>query len=370
MITQNLKDAYKAFSPTPLEDHEAVNSFYVNRGGNLVKLLDTFGDQSTKILFTGHRGSGKTTELNHAATELAAKYSIFNLKVGKYLDIKQFDSKNILSAIIQALGETSIKPGIQRKILRESVPGIGTFGGKTEIIKEIIIEIKDENYLQKLNEALKKVEKQTGKSVLIFVDDLDKQVHRFDEILLKEGDIFNKIDCSLVLTVPLTTIYSDMSNRITERFNHVEVLPNISPYKKNGSIDEAGIEVLKGLVWKRMDPSLITGKALETAALFSGGVFRYLVKMMQDSVFKAMTADREQIKEEDIEESIEKMRSEFGRIIGVDDYEILKKIHEKKNLINVETDIRFIANDIVLEYQNSTRWNDIHPVVKDLLPGY
>ena len=102
---QNLKEAYKVFDPTPLE--ETIEPFYIQRGGSLINLFSTFDQAPIKVLFSGHRGSGKTTELNYTERILAAKYTVLNLKVGKYLDFKDFNSSDILRAILKAGGKIS-----------------------------------------------------------------------------------------------------------------------------------------------------------------------------------------------------------------------------------------------------------------------
>lgn len=360
MKAQNLKEAYKVFDPTPLE--ETIEPFYIQRGGSLINLFSTFDQAPIKVLFSGHRGSGKTTELNYTERILAAKYTVLNLKVGKYLDFKDFNSSDILRAILKAGGK--ISPVVKL----DTVP---IFGGNISIMG-FTISIKEfidrKNYLSALKKIVKTLQKKTGKNVLLLIDDLDKSAEAIEKILLEEGAVFNEIDCSLVLTVPITVIYSQMANRITECFPHVEVLSNITIYNKDGSINPEGLTLLKELVHRRMNPELILDKALETAALYSGGVFRYLVKIIQDSAFSALRSGKNQIEQNDVDNSINKMRSEFGRIIGLDDYETLKKIHQKKNLTNIQQDVRLIANDIVLEYQNDTRWVDIHPIITDLLP--
>jgi hypothetical protein len=350
---QNLKEAYKVFDPTPLREN--MKSFYIKRGENLVKLFSTLDQEPVRVLFSGHRGSGKTTELNYTEMALASKYSVFNLKVGKYIDFKQFDYRDSIIAILKVLKDSKCyeykKPNFQQPI------DVG-LSRKVSISESIA----------NLNNVIKTIERKAGKNVLLLIDDLDKSGEAIEKILLEKGAVFNEIDCSLVVTVPITVIYSKMVNRITEWFPNIEVLPNITVYNKDNSINREGLALLKELVLRRMNWKLINDKALEKAIFFSGGVFRYLVKIIQDSAFNALRSGKNQIEENDVENSIMKMRSEFGRIIGLDDYETLKKIHQKKNLTNIPKDVRLIANDIVLEYQNDTRWVDIHPIVTDLLP--
>jgi hypothetical protein len=355
-----LKEAYNIFDPTPLE--ESNEPFYIQRGENLVKLFSTFDQTPIKVLFSGHRGSGKTTELNYTAKALATKYTVLNLKVGKYLESKKFDFPDILKAILGAAGGFSSL----RKAMKMIAEGVISFYGFPVNISE---NMRRNDYLSALNNVVKTLQKKTGKNVLLLIDDLDKFTSRVENVLLEEGQAFNEIACSLVLTVPITLFYSPMINRITDWFPHTEILPNIQAFDKDGKIFQPGTNVLKELVLRRMDPALITGKALERAVVYSGGVFRYLVKLIQDSSFSALMAKENKISGEHIDGSITRMRSEFGRIIGLDDYDTLKKIHKQKNLTNIHKDVRFIANDIVLEYQNKTRWVDIHPIVIDLLPA-
>ncbi len=360
MKAHNLKEVYNVFAPTPLE--EANEPFYIQRGESLIKLFSTFDQAPVKVLFSGHRGSGKTTELNYTARALAAKYTILNLKIGKFLDFSKFDFSDILKAI---LGAASGFPSLAKamKMVAEGV--ISLYGFSINITENM----RRRDYLSALNELVKTLQKKTGKNVLLLIDDLDKPLSKTEEVLLEESQAFNEIDCSLVLTVPITLFYSTMVNRITEWFPHTEILPNIHVFDKLGKIYQPGTDVLKELVLRRMNPGLITGEALERAVVYSGGVFRYLVKLIQDSSFSALTAGKNKISKEHIDGSITRMRSEFGRIIGLDDYDTLKKIHKQKNLTNIRQDVRFVANDIVLEYQNKTRWVDIHPIVIDLLPA-
>jgi Cdc6-like AAA superfamily ATPase len=348
---KNLKAVYKAFYPTPLEEAAAVESFYIKRGENLVKLFSTFDDESIKVLFSGQRGTGKTTELNYTGTALASKYTILNLKIGKFLSTPRSDSRDILKAIVGAAAGQHPK----FQALWDGVYDKAAFEWR--------------DYISIINDTFDEIAKETGKSVLLFIDDLDKGIHQIEDILAEEGDIFAGISCSLALVVPITTIYSPRITKIREWFPHAEVLPVIPLFTKNGERNIPGWDMLKELVFRRMEPGLISGEALELAAAYSGGVFRYLVKLIQESAFNALQSGEDCISESSVRSSIKNMQSEFGRIIGMDDYDTLKEIHSKKNLINIKTDVRFIENDIVLEYQDGSRWVDIHPLVRDLLPG-
>ena len=79
----NLLDAIYVFDPRkPLRDEE-LKAFYVARQGtpladmrNLLLNNDLRRGEPVRLLFTGHRGSGKSTELNQLAYELRSKFFI------------------------------------------------------------------------------------------------------------------------------------------------------------------------------------------------------------------------------------------------------------------------------------------------------
>ncbi len=94
---QNLEGALNAFDPQkPLT---GLEPYYVYRGSGVNQLIqDLLVDRrsSTKTLFTGHRGSGKTTELSRLARALEARYFIVYFDIDEVLDVADSDYKDVL----------------------------------------------------------------------------------------------------------------------------------------------------------------------------------------------------------------------------------------------------------------------------------
>ena len=82
---QNIKDAYRVCDVRPLEEAEELAKYYYDLSGirysqaigEVSFILDNLrrGENKT-ILFTGHRGSGKTTELKKITDEWSKNYFI------------------------------------------------------------------------------------------------------------------------------------------------------------------------------------------------------------------------------------------------------------------------------------------------------
>lgn len=69
---QTLKEAYNLFDPLRPLEGEWLEAFYVERPQSasiqpLIAELELDERSDDKTLFSGHRGSGKTTELNRLA---------------------------------------------------------------------------------------------------------------------------------------------------------------------------------------------------------------------------------------------------------------------------------------------------------------
>lgn len=99
---KTIEEVYAAFEPYPLNEKKQINDFFVDtyeaRGTNAVKLMSLALEYSNnpymKILFMGHRGSGKFTELSLYKchdTSVSGKLSAGRvLLYEKYKYIKKF----------------------------------------------------------------------------------------------------------------------------------------------------------------------------------------------------------------------------------------------------------------------------------------
>ena len=90
-----LKSAYNACTLEPLEPAE-ISKYYVDlsavrkssavEGVSTILEFQELGDYTT-ILFTGHRGSGKSTELKKIQSQWEQNYHVIYLEVNEETDI-------------------------------------------------------------------------------------------------------------------------------------------------------------------------------------------------------------------------------------------------------------------------------------------
>jgi len=103
MIAKDLDQAYTNFEPT--RALPGVSEFYVQRTKNpldvMKRALMRESFEPLKYLFSGHRGSGKSTELNRliAYSDVKEKYFIAHYSVYDVLDVAGLDYTDLLFSI-------------------------------------------------------------------------------------------------------------------------------------------------------------------------------------------------------------------------------------------------------------------------------
>ena len=103
MKANKLKDVYKNFDPVvPLSSN---SEFYVERKDSPLDEIKEYllreNQSELKILFSGHRGSGKSTELNQlmADDDIQIRYFITHYSVREVLDLASLDYVDLLFSI-------------------------------------------------------------------------------------------------------------------------------------------------------------------------------------------------------------------------------------------------------------------------------
>lgn len=96
MPTASLEEALNLFDPQrPLETSE-LNAYYVARPHAPLEPMKTYlrvNTQPVKVLFSGHRGSGKSTELTRLAKDLENEFFVvrFSARVLNLADLNYVD---------------------------------------------------------------------------------------------------------------------------------------------------------------------------------------------------------------------------------------------------------------------------------------
>ncbi len=324
-MTIDLRKFFQVTNPSKtlavenLEDQKYYIDFSSVRGGKIIAELKdkiTFfsPDEPTCMLFTGHIGCGKSTELLRLKVELEKEgFHVVYFESSEDLEMADVDTGDVLLAIArrvsQSLDFLSISKLNQLKQLLQGaldilnsdlqsvklqVPGLGDVGVSSEDDKfslafgigEITTKIKgDVKLRQKLNQyigpqknrlieainqellepaiaALKEIGK---KGLVVIVDNLDRVDSRAkawgrpqqEYLFIDQSEYLTKLNCHLVYTMPLALMFSDAYGNLTQRFpEDPKVLPMVPVQLKDGSDDLHGMMLLQQMVLARAFPDL------------------------------------------------------------------------------------------------------------------
>jgi hypothetical protein len=309
-------DPGKALVVDNLEDKKYYIDFSSVRGGEIIKKLKqkiTFfsPDAPTCVLFTGHIGCGKSTELLRLRTELEQEgFHVVYFESSEDLEMTDVDISDVLLAIARRVSQSLDKIKIEEptrlkellqgavKVLNSEVtgvkfkvPGVSDMGIASEGEKfslkfgigEITTKTKSDAKLrQKLNQYLgpqktqlldaintellepviASLKQQGKKGLVVIVDNLDRLDTRTkswgrpqqEYLFVDQGEYLKKLNCHLVYTMPLALKFSDDYGNLTQRFDEPKVLPMVSVQLRDGSECEAGMELLRQMILARAFP--------------------------------------------------------------------------------------------------------------------
>ena len=328
-MTIDLRQFFQVTNPSKIlavenvEDQKYYIDFSSVRGGKIIAELKdkiTFfsPDEPTCMLFTGHIGCGKSTELLRLKVELEKEgFHVVYFESSEDLEMADVDTGDVLLAIARRVSQSldfisinkvnKLKQLLQGALnvinadlqsVKFNLPGLGDIGISSQDedqgekfsvafgIGEITTKIKSDVRLrQKLNQylgpqknqlveainqellepaiaALKEVGK---KGLVVIVDNLDRVDSRpkawgrpqQEYLFIDQSEYLTKLNCHLVYTMPLALMFSDGYGNLTQRFpEDPKVLPMVPVQLKDGSDDRAGMMLLQQMVLARAFPDL------------------------------------------------------------------------------------------------------------------
>jgi len=404
IVAEDLDLAWSNFDP--FFTLPANCPFHVERAGKplnkLSRALLRQHRQTPKYFFSGHRGCGKSTELNRleADDEISKRFFIVKYSVKDVCDVNNLNYVDVLFSMGAQLYIRYIAAGkeLQPELIKElegwgssiehemgkiKSASVSMKGGIEAFFLSLQAKIKSEHttretirkqiepklseLIDKINLIIADIEGKEGKNVLVIIDDLDKpSLKQAKEIFYNNYTAITQPACYIVYTVPISIFFAPEFTAIREkRF----FLPNIKLHTKNDrdSIYEPGYDLMREFVYKRMNEELIELDALNLAIKMSGGVFREGARIMQIAADRAIEQERIHILKEDVERAEREIRSDFKRILKSEDYDTLKEIRKTNEIRGIEKIGALLHNLSVLEYENDENWCDIHPTLEELL---
>jgi hypothetical protein len=434
------------------EDKKLYIDFSSVRGGKIIEELKdniTFfsPDDPTCVLFTGHIGCGKSTELLRLKLELEQEgFHVVYFESSEDLEMADVDIGDVMLAIARRVSQsldkivleepsrlkellqgavkvlnsevTGVKfkvPGA--KILGDSVGDVGITSDKEKFslylgIGEITTKAKSDATLrEKLNQYLgpQKTQlleainqellepaiaslKQLGKKgLVVIVDNLDRIDNRQkgwgrpqqEYLFVDQGECLTKLHCHLVYTMPLALKFSNDYGNLTQRFSEEpKVLPMVPVQLTDGSHCEAGMGLLRQMVLARAFPDLDedqrkdkipeifdSAETLDRLCQVSGGHVRDLLRLLNSWIKKGRQLP---LSRGTLEEVIRSRRNEMTMPISDDEWELLRKVQQRKKVSGDQGYQTLIRSRLVFEYRDGGEsWFDINPILaeaKELQP--
>jgi len=408
MQAQTLNDVIRVFDPRKTLDKEDLDEYYVYRIRNkkedpaITKLkIRIFGADAQKILFSGHRGCGKSTELNKLALDLEENHQsllIVKYNVTDVLNVFDLDYSDILFSLAYELYHKADSAGVKidKAILNEIEEFVGDVTKDVEEIKEkrrglgvmfqklFVAKYQQESLtresvrkqlkprisrlIELINSMVTQV-KLAGYDALIIIDGIDgSPLDIGKKLYYGYGQVLSKPDCAIIYTIPISAVYSSEFTVIQQSFDDTIILPNIAVTNRDGTPCEDGEDVFSNLSRLRMHPDLIEEDALRYAIKMSAGITREFVRIIKDSCVEAIVRGGDGIICDDVKRAVTDRRNDFKRILSKKaQYTALKEVRDTKSIYIDDEDIRaeipgLLHNLSIVEY-NGDIWWDVHPVV-------
>lgn len=420
-----ITEIINAFSPEPLKADQ-MEEFYCGdtmelRMGDKYSspMEDIFdlcqeAEKGKAFLLLGHRGCGKSTELNKISTEFEKKgYPVRTITCSTDLDLFNI----VYSDLFILMGEALLRiaadckcriredllhsimdfwdEGNEVRISREmdefaleagfssETPGI--LGSILKLFAKINADLKfneetRKEYRKKISNRSSEwvrllglvseeiVRKTGGKSPIIIFEDLDK-LNPEDawSVFYNYAAILSGMPFPIIYTFPIGLSY-DSRFAAMDSYFITKTLPMIKIETIEGQSFAEGIAIMKEIIKKRADLTLFEAGVLEHLIRYTGGSLRDLFHTVNASAKRAERRKSTAVSMEDAERALDELQTSLTRRIEKKDYLFLLNIYRgNKELIeDTEKLLKMLQASVVLEY-NGKRWHNVHPLVARFL---
>ncbi len=364
-------------------------------------------DENHYILFCGHRGCGKSTELNLISEKLHRPdgYFVVQCNIVEDLDINNIEYVDILFLVARKIAEglheagvsidkrhiddlrgffnqriinrikkkdfeASITTGLKSKLGFEFIGAIfanltSAFKTSSTYKEEVRTLVKNQfsmfkaifnRMLDEIKQALTR--ENLGKSLLVIIDGTDRLTREdCDNIFINHASQLTQLETNFIYTVPIHLVYE--SNQIKNFYDAPFVLPNVILEKRKPG-GKAGWEAMKQLIYRRIHKDLFDSeKTVNHIIKMSGGHIRELIHILQEAF---NYSEKELFDRKSVDKGIKQLKADYMRILDSNGYKRLIKLETENDKESDDIMKTLLFNSVVLEYNDY--WREINPIVR------
>jgi energy-coupling factor transporter ATP-binding protein EcfA2 len=373
--------------------------------------LETMAEDYTKVLFLGHRGCGKTTELRriHQFLNHPDRYFSIHIEIEKELEVSKMQAEDfyiiMVIKLIRQLKEVGLhratdsfdellKDWLSEKEVQEEITNTrgvegsatlkvdtdgnflmkalsflkfeadmkGTLARENKTTTTIRSRIKSDliTFVTRFNNALAQVrdyciEANKGRDLLFLMDGTEKSTFEFyEEVFQKNGHILRSLNVNLLTTLRLDAFYK-LEDKPNLDFFQTLFVPMIP-------ISENSIPRLGQIISSRVDiATFFDQDALDYLVTMSGGSLRQLLRLANQALFFSRG------KKVDLERAIKTAATEGEKLyhaLSPDQKEILRNNAWVDNWSHKDVSIMLFAM-VLLKYNGKA---GINPLLKPYFP--
>jgi energy-coupling factor transporter ATP-binding protein EcfA2 len=419
---------------------DMLRSFFVETGAardphrNIRDQIRTTlaGITDARILFYGHRGCGKSTELNKLSEELAAGYAVVKFSVEKEMNMTQVFTEDLLLVICEQLlrfasfSNLHVEPALLDPVNRffaeitttqtagrdaAIAASAGARAGIPDFLSSLLsifaslsadirtstsqketavsrVRKRPADLLHNANSIINAVRDALpkGKRLLVIVEDLDKlDIDTAYPIFVRNVNLLCGLDTNIIYTIPVFLFFSPDVEAFRSKFDAVFRLPMIKTSEPPDTDVKTGFDTVRAVVLARVEQSLIADEALDLLVRKTGGVLRHIFQALNDVAL--MTNVPVPIDAAHIRVALDSLRAELWKQIALprEDFpgrpqsgdELFKRLADyareqrrgAKPLPKSDGVNQILLRSCVLVEYNGAHWLGVHPLIVEALEG-
>ncbi|MGH3932790.1 MAG: hypothetical protein ACRDTF_22770 [Pseudonocardiaceae bacterium] len=374
-------------------------------------------------LFTGHRGAGKTTELNRVRQRLqdgvgGRKVFVSMLFAERWVHLDDVQPEDLVFQIVRQLVTDLERAGFTfaEKSFRKALGGLRDFlRGKfvldsaevgidplkvslrfeafptarqefRQLLQGLLPTIYDLTNTEILRQArvwLAQPEHGGYADIAIIVDQLDriprKPINGYtnhENLFLDHAGALRALNCDVLYTIPIELAYSRAYARLQDAYgSEILALPAVPVSTRGGAEFPPGVEVLREIVRRRADKAGVglgdvfaEPDLLDDVLRRSGGHIRGLFVMLQSILDRT---EELPISRAITRRGLRRAAADLAVPLRTPDWELLAQVHESRDKVGTDHGVwnELLRDRFVLAYEDEDgHWYDRHPLLELVEP--